>query len=277
MDTHEMALKRASLTIKAGAFIIDIAAILTLLIVPYLLTRASFLVVFLIIVFFLVLCLRDSVKGQSLGKFIFGIAVRDSADTLKIPSIKRLFIRNLTFFAKNADSDVYHIAERQRSLMVISVLCAIAIPLIVILAPTLIPTRTPLSPEEFVSHMESMGFNVDDRMYHWIELGVVDLPSGSIQASYRVINEQFVMDFVVFSTVARARSGYAETKHLAEQLRGSGSSTHSEINLFNFSRYTQTAGGLYVVVSRIGSTLLFTQTLVEDRDSMVNILRQLGY
>jgi len=277
MDMHEMPLRQASLTIRMGAFIIDIAAILTFLLVIFSLTRAPFSVVFLIIVFFLVFCFRDSVKGQSLGKFILGIAVRGATDTVTIPSIIKLFIRNITFFTKNTDIGVYHIVEKKRSLMAASVLCAITITLIVILAPALVPTRTPLSPDEFVSHMESMGFNVDDRMHYWIEMGVVDLPSGSIQASYRVINEQFLMDFVVFSTVARARSGYAETKHMAEQLRGSGTSTYSEINMFSFSRYTQTASGQYIVVSRIGSTLLFSQTLVADRESMVNILRQLGY
>ena len=42
--------------------------------------------------------LKDSVKGQSFGKHILGIAVRDSADPSKTPSIARMFLRNIFSF-----------------------------------------------------------------------------------------------------------------------------------------------------------------------------------
>ena len=43
----------------------------------------------------LVICLKDIVKGQSPGKYFLGLAVRSSYSISEIPSIPKLFFRNI--------------------------------------------------------------------------------------------------------------------------------------------------------------------------------------
>ena len=57
-----------------------------------------FLLAFPIFTVMLVFVFKDIVKGQSLGKWIMKIAVRDCVDTAKTPSIGKLILRNLPIF-----------------------------------------------------------------------------------------------------------------------------------------------------------------------------------
>ena len=279
MDTYNIPPAQSSPITRIGALIIDIAIILIALRLFRLIIGPGFSTAIITIVGVLILCLRDSIKGQSLGKLIFGVVIRNYTDPDRpdVPSIAKLFIRNLLFFKKNTNIGVYHIAERNSIVMAVVVLWSIVITLLIFFIPPLITTRTPLTPEEFVSRMEDMGFTAEDRMYFWIEEDIVDLPHGIVKASYIVESEQFVIEFVVFSTAARARSGHAETKRLAAELRGGGISTRSEVNFFGITRFTQTAGGYYIVITRINNTLVFAQTFADDRNMITDILRQLGY
>jgi len=47
------------------------------------------------VIFFLVYGLRDIIKGQSIGKRVFGIGVRDVSDNFTVPSVPRLFLRQI--------------------------------------------------------------------------------------------------------------------------------------------------------------------------------------
>lgn len=49
-----------------------------------------------IILFFLIYGFKDAIKGQSIGKRLLGIAVREKENHNAIPSVSKLFLRNLT-------------------------------------------------------------------------------------------------------------------------------------------------------------------------------------
>jgi len=125
--------------------------------------------------------------------------------------------------------------------------------------------------------MEDAGFEVEDRMYRVIEADVVDLDFGSIETYLHTENEQFFSEYIVLSTDARARAAYTETRHDAERMRSGSMSSHTEISLLSFSRFTQTANGLYIVISRIENTLVLAYTYSEHRAWMNDFLRTLGY
>jgi len=87
---------------------------------------------------FLVYGLKDIIRGQSLGKFLLGIAVRNRADTLEVPSAAKLFLRNvfgflwpIDFFIlvasadktkigdKLAGTDVYRISKKPKVFFIV--------------------------------------------------------------------------------------------------------------------------------------------------------------
>ncbi|MCL2048532.1 MAG: cytochrome c oxidase assembly factor Coa1 family protein [Defluviitaleaceae bacterium] len=49
-------------------------------------------------VILLIYCLRDVIKGQSIGKRLLGIGVRDISDNSLVPSVPRLFLRQVLIF-----------------------------------------------------------------------------------------------------------------------------------------------------------------------------------
>jgi len=53
----------------------------------------TFCIILLII--FLALGFRDTIKGQSIGKRVLGIGVRDVSDNFVVPSTSRLFLRQI--------------------------------------------------------------------------------------------------------------------------------------------------------------------------------------
>lgn len=105
---EEAGLVKAGIELRVLAFIIDHILILTVLMVPLLVVTFSnpdknidwfwrVFPVFMLIVFF-VYCLKDFVKGASLGKRALGIVVRDSSDSSIVPSVSKLFLRNIFTF-----------------------------------------------------------------------------------------------------------------------------------------------------------------------------------
>lgn len=270
----KMTLEKASLGARFGATMIDLVIILTVFLLPYLLARPPLSTTVFFIVTFLVFFLKDSVKGQSFGKFIFGIAVRDTTNSSNTPSTARLFIRNVTFFNRITGTGVYRIVERKPSVVLLSFL---AIGALLFLIFSLIPPGTALSAEEFISYMEEAGFVVEDNMQRWIEADVVDTEWGSIEAALRVETGQFIMEFYVFSTETRARMAYNGTRHDIKHMRTGIASSQTEINLSNFSRFTQTGSERYIVISRIENTLIFLYTHVDNRSGMDALLKMLGY
>ena len=148
-DNNPAALDKAHFWLRAGAFMIDhffLCFILFILIVPFgilasgdiesdsAIMPVTFFVIMLIGAF--VYCLKDIVKGQSLGKYAVGIAVRNRDDALEIPSAGSLFLRNIFTFLwpvelivlacsktklgdKIAGTDVYRISKKPKLAIII--------------------------------------------------------------------------------------------------------------------------------------------------------------
>lgn len=262
-------MEKASFWARLGAFVIDITLIMMVILLPYLLDGARGSLFFILGIILLVFALRDSVKGQSLGKFILGIGVRDRSDPRQMPSVLRRFLRNLSL-NRITGTNVYRIVERKRSVVLLSILAVLALPFLV---SALIPARTPLTAEEFISRMEEAGFTVSDGMQHLIEIDAVESELGNVEAVLRVSTEYFILEFYVFSTEARARMSYGTMRDGAARPGAS----HTEVSLSNFSRFTQVGGERYIVVSRIDNTVLFAYIHSLDRAWMDDFLRMLGY
>ena len=107
--SHHFPFKKASVGRRLGAFLIDhfiFSFVFVFLFVFVLLlfgiqNRESLVLIFVIfnfVIIFLVYGFRDVIKGQSIGKRVFGIGVRDISDNFAVPSVSRLFLRQIFSF-----------------------------------------------------------------------------------------------------------------------------------------------------------------------------------
>jgi len=103
-DNSQPALEKATLGFRIGAFLVD-QIILTIVLMRLLfggieteLSRVFEIFPIFMFVGFVVYGLKDIVKGQSFGKYMFGMAVRDSTYVSEVSSAGRLFLRNIFTF-----------------------------------------------------------------------------------------------------------------------------------------------------------------------------------
>jgi uncharacterized RDD family membrane protein YckC len=92
----------ASRKSRVLAYIIDYS-ILVVVSVPLMMlmiiaeeNEANAPIFLLFLVLFLLYALKDTIKGQSIGKWLLGIGVREQDSQTEIPSISKLFFRNVT-------------------------------------------------------------------------------------------------------------------------------------------------------------------------------------
>jgi len=141
------------------------------------------------------------------------------------------------------------------------------------------PPRTPLTAEEFTAHMEEAGFTVEDERGQQLEADPdwADTELGRrLESVLAVRTDYFLIQFIMFSTETYAQVMYGNMRREVESLRAGGMSSTTEINLSNFSRFTQTASGQYIVISRIEHTLVFAHTGAENRSTINDLLELLG-
>ncbi|MDR2546647.1 MAG: RDD family protein [Lachnospiraceae bacterium] len=107
-ERKQSELVKADIGFRIGAFIIDHILILVFLLLPFMFfyfrnvsneppkILSTFTIVMLVA--FFVYCLKDIVKGQSPGKYMLGIAVRNRHNPSERPLIHKLLIRNIFTF-----------------------------------------------------------------------------------------------------------------------------------------------------------------------------------
>lgn len=104
----QIELEIAGIGMRIGAFIIDHIIIVAVLVCPSIIFTfihiqsdpAEVWTIFsaLMLMAFLVYCLKDIINGASLGKRALGLTVRSNLDTSEVPSVPKLFLRNILTF-----------------------------------------------------------------------------------------------------------------------------------------------------------------------------------
>lgn len=107
-EAGQVALEVAGIEMRIGAFIIDHLIIVAVLLYPSMLfmfshfqsdpAKAWTMFPVLMLMAFLVYCIKDMMNGKSLGKRALGLAVRSNVDTSDIPSVPKLLLRNILTF-----------------------------------------------------------------------------------------------------------------------------------------------------------------------------------
>lgn len=82
----------------------------------------------------------------------------------------------------------------------------------------------------------------------------------------------YKLDFYIFKNEASAQAFYARER---DGFGGQGS--YNELNVGNFSKYTQICNGKYGIVSRVGSTAIYANIDDVYRNEVNTLLKEIGY
>lgn len=265
-DIPEPEVQHASFGARFGAYVIDLFVFMTVCFIPYLLLNTPFSLGIFFGMSVVVYLLKDSIKGQSLGKFIFGLSVRGRDSAEEYPSFARRILRNLTL-SRLTETRVWRVKKRSMWIIILAFVLALALPFAIMIFA---PNRSPLTAEEFTQRMEAEGFVVEDVLH------TVELEGGSY---YLRVHQTgvFFMEFAVFFSDSAAQRAYSGLVFDVQRAAAGMSTATTQMGFANYNRFTLTAGGEYFVVSRIGNTVLFAQTSTGNRAPMNELLRELGY
>ncbi len=131
--------------------------------------------------------------------------------------------------------------------------------------------KTPLTGAGFRQKMEAGGLTVTEVTEQYADQGTVT--EGYTAAAG---NGAYEIDFFCFRSEADAKTMYSmnKEKFLSEK---SGVSTSKETDLSNYSRYALSSNGLFMLVSRIDSTVVYVHADSEQKDAVLASLEGTDY
>lgn len=123
--------------------------------------------------------------------------------------------------------------------------------------------------DDFAEFMEDEGFDVEDITSQYDDFDGVE----EVIIAY---NDDYQIEFYVVETVDQAKNAYSQNKETFEEEKSS-SSSHVEVSLANYSKFTQKSDGTFSVISRIENTFIYLETDDKYEDEIKDYLKELGY
>lgn len=154
-------------------------------------------------------------------------------------------------------------------LVVVIVVMALGIG-ITVLCMKLFSPKDALTADEFKTVMVQKGFQTADITEKY--------SSYNIKKYYLALapDESYQIDFLECNDTVVAKNLYAGNKAQIEATKGNASMT-SEASVSNYSKYSQTSNGSFQVISRIDNTLLMIVTEDDLKDTVKDLLDDIGY
>lgn len=122
--------------------------------------------------------------------------------------------------------------------------------------------------EAFIEFMEDEGLDVNDITDEYAE-------DDGVEVAILAYNDDYQIEFYIVETVDQAKNAFNNNKNYFEE-KGS-SSSYTEVNFGNYSKYTQKSNGKYFVVSRIENTFIYLETDDKYQDEIKDFLDELDY
>ena len=143
--------------------------------------------------------------------------------------------------------------------------------LMLILTLTGCKNKKTLSPDDFKKTMEAKEFEVIDTMDQMPEESIVT-------QSYLALAPKslYKIEYYKFSSIDEAKNFYSTNKKIFEASAVTGSS-HKEVTINNYSKFTMTSGDKYMVISRIDDTAIYIDVDKDYKDTINKILKELDY
>jgi len=131
--------------------------------------------------------------------------------------------------------------------------------------------KTAIAISDFEEKMKGKGYTIQDATQQFSEYDYVKRVSLALSddLSYQI-------EFYELADEDSAVSFFNNNKAIFENSKGSGSSETST-SMGNNSKYTLTTNGKYKVVSRIDNTVIYLNVDEEYKDTVKDLLEELGY
>ena len=141
--------------------------------------------------------------------------------------------------------------------------------LFVIVLSTGCTKKTELSAEKFRNKMEEDGYIVQEVTSQFSQYSYIN-------KVYIAQNKDktYQIEFYAMSSESNAKSFYENNKAIFEKV---SISSHTMVDLGNYSKYSQTGEGKYSVISRVGKTAIYVNADVAHKDEIKAVLKKLDY
>ena len=144
--------------------------------------------------------------------------------------------------------------------------------LVVLLTMTGCFNKTALTAEEFSSKAKEYGLKVEDQSEDYQDDGKHRITKAIMGYS----NNDWQVEYYELANESYSRELYILAQSDIEEAKSSMSS-NTTINLGNHQKYSQTGGGNYFVVSRIGKTVIYIETTDSNKEDVKAFLKSINY
>lgn len=158
---------------------------------------------------------------------------------------------------------------KKKVVIIAIAILAIIVAVIACIFKNLNKEKIPMTTESFKTTMEEKGFDIQNAKDQFAEYDYV-------KQVYIALNGDYQIEFYELSDVDYAVGFFNNNKSIFEQSKGN-TSANTNVNLKNYSKYTQSSNGKYKVVSRIDNTVIFLNVDDKYKDDVKSLLDELGY
>lgn len=132
-------------------------------------------------------------------------------------------------------------------------------------------SKEPLTAEQFKSTMEEKGYVLTDATAQFSEYDYVKKIFVAEAAK-----DDYQVEFYELEDESYAANFYANNKAIFESSKGNASGETS-VSMKNHSKYTLSSNNKYQVVSRIDNTVIYLNVQDKYKDTVKDLLKELGY
>lgn len=131
--------------------------------------------------------------------------------------------------------------------------------------------KTSITASSFYTTMSQKGYSVQDANSQFSEYDYIKQVYIAASKDY-----SYQIEFYELLDDSYATSFYNNNKSIFESSKGNAS-TETSVGLKNYSKYTLSSNGKYMVVSRIDNTVIYVKVDDNYKDTVKAILDELGY
>lgn len=154
----------------------------------------------------------------------------------------------------------------------LSILIAILLIILIIFAiNNLNKEKESLTTDSFISIMTNKSYSTVDALSQFSEYDYIKEVTLALNP-----DSSYQIEFYVLEDSSYASQFYNNNKSIFES-RKDNMSVETNVNMSNYSKYTLTSAGKYHVVSRINNTVLYLSVDESYKNTINNLLEELGY
>ena len=159
----------------------------------------------------------------------------------------------------------------KKSIIIPLIAVAIIVTIVGIIFINLNKEKTSITASDFYTTMSQKEYNVQDSSNQFSEYNYVKQAYIAVSK-----NNSYQIEFYELEDDSYATQFYNNIKSIFESSKGTNS-VESNVELKNYSKYTLSSNGKYMIVSRIDNTVIYVNVDNNYKDAVNSLLKDLGY